>query len=191
MIAWHLLAKSGLCVVRHVLFLEGNPLKSSAFRGRHLQLLSLHVYDSHYRQLTEHLPIPLLEIQMRVLLSAAQRCYSDASGLVSLIGGVLLEPSLGSDRGSPLSVLCVALPPPTQLLIGWINLEGNLTRSRIPPKLTIGIVFYICPQERQMFAFEHIHIWIPLFGYNGREYKREIFWRSRQMHHFGGQDALR
>lgn len=62
---------------------------------------------------------------------------------------VLWEPSWGSDRGCPLSVLA-APPPPTPLLIGWINLEGNLTRSRIPPKLTIGIVFYICPQGRQM-----------------------------------------
>ncbi len=82
-------------------------------------------------------------------MRASKQCYGNTSGLVSL---VLLEPSWGSDRGSQLSVLFVALPPPTKLLIGWINLEGNLTRSRIPPKLTIGVVFYICPQERQMLS---------------------------------------
>lgn len=54
----------------------------------------------------------LFEIQIRV--SATQRCYGNASGLDRL----LLEPSWGSDRGSPLSVLFVALPAPRVLLIG-------------------------------------------------------------------------
>lgn len=112
--------------------------------------LLLHVYDSHYPQLTAHLPTPLFLILMKVLLSAAQQCCGDTSGLVCLLV-MLFEPSRGSDRGSLLSGLFAALPPPSLLLIGCINLEGNLTRSRIPPKLTIGIVFYICPQGRQMW----------------------------------------
>lgn len=77
-------------------------------------------------------------------------CQCRPSGAIVMPAGlimppVLLEPSWGSDRGSPLSVLFVAPLPPKLPLIGWINLEGNLRRSRIPPKLTIGIVFYICP----------------------------------------------
>ena len=85
---------------------------------------------------------------MRVLLSAAQRWYANAFGLVGLIGICCWSPAGGQTE----VLRCLSLPPPTLLLIGWINLEGNLTRSRIPPKLTIGIVFYICPQERQMLS---------------------------------------
>ena len=89
-----------------------------------------------------HLPLPPLVTQMRVSSSAAQWCCTNPGPgefwCWSPAGGGLTEvlrcPS------------CLLHPRPhTLLLIGWINLEGNSTRSRIPPKLTIGIVFYIRP----------------------------------------------
>lgn len=137
------------------------------------------------------LPILKSEIQISVLLSAAQHRYGNASRLG---WAVLSEPSWGSDRGSPLSVLFAALPAPTQLLIGWLNLEGKLNQKAgsLQNRQLVWCFTYVHRKDRCCPSPPlHIHIWIPLFGYNETEHKGAIFWRSRQMHNFGGQDRSR
>lgn len=167
MIAWHLFGKPGLWMVWSVLFLEGNLL--CRLRSLEDSISSPSRWEYCYQQ-----PSGAMVIPPWPTLFDRQCCWSPAGGQTEV-----------------LSILFVALPPPTLLLIGWINLEGNLTRSRIPPKLTIGIVFYICPQERQMLSLSTTSTFeYPYLDTMRENTKADIFWRSRQMHNFGDQDGL-
>lgn len=128
---------------------------------------------------------------MRVLLSAAQRCYSNASGLVSLIGSVVRAQLGVRQRFSAVRLVCCSPTPDTTS--NWLNqFGGKLTKKQDPSKIDNRCsVLHMSTGKTDVVAFDHIHIRIALFGYNEREYKGDIFWRSRQMHNFGGQDGLR
>lgn len=76
----------------------------------------------------------------------------------------------------------------------WPNqLGGKLNgKKRDPSKIDNRCgVLHTSTGKTDVAALDHVHIWIPWFGYNESEYKGDIFWRSRQMHNFGGRDGLR
>lgn len=95
---------------------------------------------------------------MRVLLSVAQRCYSDASDLVSLIGSVV-----GAQLGvrQRFSAVClVGCSPTPHTTSNWLNqFGGKLNKKQDPSKIDNRYsVLHMSTGKTDVVPLDHIHI---------------------------------
>lgn len=95
---------------------------------------------------------------MRVLLSAAQRCYGNAPGLVSLIGGVVGAQLGVRQRFSAVSLACSSPTPRTTS--NWLNqFGGKLNKKQDPSKIDNRYsVLHMSTGKTDVVALDHIHI---------------------------------
>lgn len=95
---------------------------------------------------------------MSALLSAAQRCYSKASGRVGLIGSVV-GAQLGVRQGFTAVCLVCGSPAP-QTSSNWLNqFGGKLNKKQDPSKIhNRYTVLHMSTGKTDVAALDHIHI---------------------------------